>query len=140
MSRLKSVDITQMQSPALPKLTNERMINEEELNSAIQKFKIEDSNEDIDNSRLQEKKMKMGEYLFDNLNNYFDNKQEFINPTSAVYFQKVLYALFNKKGYEVFFIIIFHLNPFRRLACCLRKRRLSAIVSNIFTSGHLQKY
>lgn len=87
---------------------NEKPIDENELSLALNKEINIKGNESLDVDLNEEKegksdKIKFGDFLFEYLNNYFENKPEFINPTSAVYFQKVLYALLNKKGYEVFY-------------------------------------
>lgn len=99
MSRLKSVDISRNVSPQLRKLDNDK-IDEKELTLALEK-EFDLDHEEKENHTNNIKKIKMGHYLFENLNEYFMNRPEFINPTSAVYFQKVVYALLNKKGYEV---------------------------------------
>ena len=100
MVRLKSVDISQIQSPLLPQISDQ---NDQKINEQMQVLDLDDRVELQENRLIIDgvKKLKMGEYLFDNLNRYFMNSNSFINPTSAVYFQKVIYALMNKKGYEV---------------------------------------
>jgi len=96
MTRLKSVDFSTNQSPLLKPAPNG--MDEQDLITALNEKMNIDCNE---NQKNEVKKITMGEYLFENLHNYFKNSTSFINPTSAVYFQKVLYALLNKKGYEV---------------------------------------
>ena len=101
MERLKSVDISCQESPHLRTIANDK-IDEKELALALEKhFDLETQVEETNNGIV---KVKMGEFLFQYINEYFTNRLEFINPTSAVYFQKLLYALLNKKGYEVFII------------------------------------
>lgn len=95
MTRLKSVDISTIQSPQLPLRAGANM-DEQELAFALER-QIDLGEE----NRETHGKQRMGDYLFGCLSEYFENKEEFINPTSAVYFQKVLYALLNKKGFEV---------------------------------------
>ena len=103
MERLKSVDISCHESPQLRTIANDK-IDEKELALALEKhFDLETQGEETNNGNV---KVKMGDFLFQYINEYFTNRPEFINPTSAVYFQKLLYALLNKKGYEVFLLFI----------------------------------